>query len=240
MTDTLVLCYHAVSPTWPAALSVTPDAFARQLRMLDRAGYVGATFSDAVMAPPARRTVAITFDDAYRSELALAAPLLQELGWPATVFVPTDHVDAGGPMVWPGIDQWVESPYVDELLPLSWDEVRRLAQEGWEIGSHTCSHPRLTQIQDDQLGDELARSRRRIEEELQAPCTSVAYPYGDVDGRVVAAAREAGYRTGAGLPPHWRPERPMVIPRVGIWHNDRLWRAVLKAAVPVRRLQGHR
>ena len=51
MSDVLVLCYHAVSPRWPADLSVTPEAFERQLQLLVGRGYRGATFHDAVTSP---------------------------------------------------------------------------------------------------------------------------------------------------------------------------------------------
>ena len=43
MSDVLVLCYHAVSPSWPAPMSIAPDAFERQLRFLVRRGYRAAT-----------------------------------------------------------------------------------------------------------------------------------------------------------------------------------------------------
>ena len=71
----LVLTYHAVSEKWPAALSVIPDRLEWQLRTLLDRGYRGATFSEAVSAPPAPRTLAVTFDDAYRSVLRLAFPI---------------------------------------------------------------------------------------------------------------------------------------------------------------------
>ena len=89
MSDVLVLCYHAVSAEWPAGLSVTPERLEAHLAGLLARGYRGATFRDAVLNPPATRTVAVTFDDAYRSVLDLAAPLLRRLGIPGTVFVPT-------------------------------------------------------------------------------------------------------------------------------------------------------
>jgi peptidoglycan/xylan/chitin deacetylase (PgdA/CDA1 family) len=107
MTDVLVLCLHAVSPRWPADLSITPERLERLLTGLVRRGYRGATFRDAVSAPTAPRTVAVTFDDAYRSVIELAFPILKQLGLPGTVFVPTDWAGAEKPMVWPGIDHWV-------------------------------------------------------------------------------------------------------------------------------------
>src|SRR5205085_9051635 len=86
LSDVLVLCYHAVSPTWGASLSVTPDEFESQLRTLLRRGWRGATFRDAVLRPPWPRTLAVTFDDAFLSVLELAHPILARLGLPATVF----------------------------------------------------------------------------------------------------------------------------------------------------------
>jgi peptidoglycan/xylan/chitin deacetylase (PgdA/CDA1 family) len=101
-SDPLVLCYHAVSERWPADLSLTPTAFEEQLALLARRGYRGVTFSEAVARGEAR-TVAITFDDAYRSVLELGKPLLDRHGWPGTVFVPTDWAGTERPMAWPGI-----------------------------------------------------------------------------------------------------------------------------------------
>ena len=57
----------ALSETWPAALSIEPDVFEQHLDLLVKRGYVGATFERAITDPPAPRTVAVTFDDAFRS-----------------------------------------------------------------------------------------------------------------------------------------------------------------------------
>ena len=80
MSDVVVLCYHAVSPDWPAQMSVTPERFEQQLKLLVGRGYRGATFAQAATAPPHRRTVAVTFDDGLRSVLERAFPLLERLG----------------------------------------------------------------------------------------------------------------------------------------------------------------
>src|SRR5438105_523916 len=114
MPDVLVLCYHATSEDWPAALSVTPERLERQLRLLVGHGYRGSTLERAVFDPPHPRTLAVTFDDAYRSVLTTAKPILDALGLPASVFVPTRFPDTGEPMAWPGIDQWLDGPHRDE------------------------------------------------------------------------------------------------------------------------------
>jgi peptidoglycan/xylan/chitin deacetylase (PgdA/CDA1 family) len=239
MTDILVLCYHAVSSEWPADLSITLERFEAQLDFLVRRGYVGATFERAITNPPGPRTVAITFDDAYCSVLEQALPIMRRLGLPASVYVPTDWPARGGPMSWPGIDHWLGGPHERELCCLTWDELGELAQEGWEVGSHTCSHPHLTRMADEQLAAELERSRAACEDGLGRPCDSIAYPYGDVDARVVAAAAAAGYRYGATLPEtRFKHPEPLDWPRLGIYHADDLRRFRLKVSPLVRRVRG--
>jgi peptidoglycan/xylan/chitin deacetylase (PgdA/CDA1 family) len=239
MTDTLVLCYHALSEHFPAQLSTTPQRFARQLAWLAHRGYRGITFSEAVERPPGR-TVAVTFDDGYQSVLRLGMPILQELGWPATIFVPTDFIGSGRPMSWQGIDRWLGGEYERELVPLSWQELAGLANRGWEVGSHTRSHPRLTQLDDPTLQRQLSDSRASCELRLARPCSSLAYPYGDVDERVVLAATAAGYRSAAALPGPAGAARPMEWPRVGVYLKDSQARFSVKTSAFVRRIGRYR
>jgi peptidoglycan/xylan/chitin deacetylase (PgdA/CDA1 family) len=228
VTDVLVLCYHAVSPTWPAALSVTPEAFSRQLRSLTRRGWRGATFQEAVLRPQWPRTLAVTFDDAFLSVLECAHPILSELGLPGTVFAPTSFLEQRQALSWPGIDHWSRTQSSAELQGMSWDDLARLAADGWEIGSHTRTHPRLTQLDDTALQAELVQSRQECEQRLGRPCASVAYPYGDVDARVAAHANRAGYRCGACLSSNLGPLGLHRWPRVGVYHDDLPWRFALK------------
>lgn len=237
MSDVLVLCYHAVSPSWPADLSVTPDALERQLGGLVARGYRGATFADVVARRPTGKTVVVTFDDAYRSVGTLAGPVLDRLGLPATVFVPTAWPGRGEPMTWPGIDHWLATEHRDELVPHTWDELRALRDRGWEIAAHTDSHPHLTTLGDDDLARELAVARARVEQELGAPCTTIAYPYGDQDARVRAAAAGAGYAGGAALGLSLREGDPLAWPRVGVYHGDDDRRFRAKVNVPLRRIR---
>jgi peptidoglycan/xylan/chitin deacetylase (PgdA/CDA1 family) len=240
VTDAIVLCYHALSPTWEADLSTTPQRFEQQLTLLAERGYRGATFSEVVAAKGREKVLAVTFDDAYLSVLKLAKPILDRLGFPASVFAPTDGVDAGGVLSWPGIDQWLGGPHEHELTPMSWEQLRALAVGGWEIGSHTATHPHLTQLDDARLRDELTRSRAACEERLGAACTTLAYPYGDVDARVVAAAASAGYETAAALPKRLSSCDPLDWPRIGVYFADDDRRFRLKVSPVARRLRRSR
>ena len=220
MKQPLVLCYHAISPTWSAGLSVTPEAFERQISYLLRRGWGATTFGDVVRAAPAR-TIAVTFDDAFASVKTYALPILRRLGVPATVFVPTDYISRQAPLAWLGLDQWDDGPDAAELTPMTWDDLGELADLGWEVGSHTRTHPLLTRVRDDAaLAAELRASREECAERIGRPVTSIAYPYGDVDDRVQAQTRQAGYAAAAAL--GWPSGRvdPFRYPRIGVYNKD--------------------
>jgi peptidoglycan/xylan/chitin deacetylase (PgdA/CDA1 family) len=199
--------------------------------MLVERGYRGATFTDAITAPVSGRTLVVTFDDAARSVAGLAVPIMARLGLPGTVFVPTSFPDVGRPIAWPGQEDWAGTEHEHELACMSWAELGDLADRGWEIGSHTRSHPRLTGLDDEALREELRGSLEDCEAHLGQPCRSLAYPYSDFDDRVMHAAREAGYLAAGTVPRE--PVAPDTLrwPRVGVYRGDsarrlaaRIWR----------------
>jgi peptidoglycan/xylan/chitin deacetylase (PgdA/CDA1 family) len=259
-SDLLVLCYHAVSESWPADLSVTPDALDRQLAELSGKGYRGASFAEALSAwrggvhvgehangrsdvsgdVLGNRVVSVTFDDAYRSVLELAKPALDRYGYKGTVFVATDWPGRERPMRWPGIDCWLGTAHERELDALSWAELRALADDGWEIGSHTCSHPHLPELDDERLAKELADSKATVEREIGMPCASLAYPYGDADERVLAATEAAGYRWACTIPRVLAAPRPLAWPRAPIYYGDDMKRFRAKVSPRLRGLRSSR
>ncbi len=161
-----------------------------------------------------------------------ALPILRDLGIPATVFVPTGYVGLSPPMAWPGTDHWVGGPYERELTCMSWDDLRGLAAEGWEIASHTRTHPLLTETDDIELESELSASREECSHEIGAPCEWLAYPYGAHDERVRQATRDAGYAAAAAL--EYGPRDALRWPRVGVYRKDDLRRFRLKVSPAVR------
>lgn len=220
MSEVLVLCYHAISPHWSAGLAVTPEAFERQVSNLVRKGWRSATFTDVVRRTPASKTVVITFDDAFASVKRHAQPVLSALGITATVFAPTDYVSRQAPLAWPGLAQWERTCDAEELTPMSWDDLRELSELGWEVGSHTRTHPLLTQLDDDALAKELRGSLEECSERIGRPVTSVAYPYGGVDDRVEAQAQRAGYEGAAALAWPAADLDRYRYPRVGVYQQD--------------------
>lgn len=230
-----MLGYHGISRDWPEPLTVTPAALRDGLQLLLRRGWVGTTFTKAVLDTGKKRTLAVTFDDAYRSVIEQAHPVLQSLGIPATVFVPTVYADRGDLLTFGTLQRWAGTEWEEELRCMGWDELRELQASGWEIGSHTETHPRLSGLDDRALAKELRGSKERCEAELGRPCASLAYPYSDVTPRVVDGVRQAAYEAAAtvevGLPPtsslyEW--------PRVGVYRSDGRLRLGLKTSPAVR------
>lgn len=221
----LVLCYHAVSETWIHSLSVPPRLLAAQLRALLR--WYRPLSADDVLSGH-RRGLHITFDDAFRS-VANAVPILTQLGVPATVFACSDYAVDGRPLAVPELASEA-SARPAELATMTWDELRELTRSGFEIGSHTRSHPHLPNLDDASLRRELSESREQIEDELRTRCRVLAYPFGDQDERVRDAARRAGYTAAFALPGNFRRPDEFAIPRFGIWRRDRVLRTAAKIA----------
>jgi peptidoglycan/xylan/chitin deacetylase (PgdA/CDA1 family) len=209
-----------------APLGVSEAALAEQLAFLKQRNYVGLTFSECERSrtegslPP--RAVVITFDDGYRST-SKAKPILDAAGFPATVFVVTGFVDSGEPLFWHGLD----SLDANERFPLSWADLERLADDGWEIGSHTVTHPLLSNLDDRLVTRELEVSRAAIERRL-GECDTLAYPYGWPDNRIASAAARAGYRAACTLTGAHVFDGPFLRPRVGLGIHDTGLRLRLK------------
>jgi peptidoglycan/xylan/chitin deacetylase (PgdA/CDA1 family) len=211
----------------------------RQIAYLVGRGWKASTFTEAVLDPPADRTLAITFDDAFASVIDRALPILSALDAPATVFAPTGFMDARQPLSWPGIDHWAQTEHASELTSMDWSDLRALAERGWEVGSHTRTHPDLATAGEVEVREQLEHSRKECEDHLTRACTSLAYPYGSTTEEVVRSAREAGYAAAATLGPSPRGiADPHWYPRIGVYHVDSDVR--FRAKVAARRVQGSR
>jgi peptidoglycan/xylan/chitin deacetylase (PgdA/CDA1 family) len=211
-----------------------------QLAELRRRGHVGFTLREWERLREAgslpQRSVVVTFDDGYASTLR-AKPILDSLGYPATVFPVLRFVDSAEPLGWPGIDHWRDSEFAPELQPLTWAQLEGLVEAGWEVGSHTLCHPLLVSLDDATLRTELRDSRLGISAKLGA-CDTIAYPYGEADERVARAAADAGYAAGCTLTRFHLNDEAHLRPRVGLFTADRGMRLRLKLSALGRAMRG--
>jgi peptidoglycan/xylan/chitin deacetylase (PgdA/CDA1 family) len=103
-----------------------------------------------------------------------------------------------------------------ERLFLTWDEVRQMSTRGIDFGSHTCSHPVLTELDSRELLDELARSKNQIEEMLGRPVKGIAYPDGCFSDEVKTVATQLGYRWALQTRRYLKDYDGLAIPRIRI------------------------
>ena len=190
-----VFLYHAVTETPGdiiAPYTVSPDEFARQLDAIIEAGYRCITFSelmDAFALGPAKEKVAvITFDDGYADFVENALPLLTERNLVSTMYLTTafmaeDRDGFNGP--------------TDKML--SFSQIPEMVAAGTEIGAHSHSHPELDTCRRLRLFDEVNRPKILLEDALQAPVRSYAYPHGYNGPRVQAMVKRIGYDNAAGV-----------------------------------------
>ncbi|MBI4003952.1 MAG: polysaccharide deacetylase family protein [Candidatus Omnitrophica bacterium] len=184
-----ILGYHSVGDG-QSDLSIPREGFRRHVEWLVRHGYRMLTlrqlwaFVEAHGKPPAR-SVVLTFDDGFRGVVRHAAPVLAEHGVAATVFLVTDYI---------GKTNAYDRPLAAPELPLmDWDEVERLKRLGWDIQSHGKRHLPLVQLEPSALDEELAGSKRALEQRLGDAVEFFCYPHGAFDGPALAAVARAGY-----------------------------------------------
>lgn len=217
------LCYHSVADPGPPFTSIGQEAFQQQLGTLRRLGFRSGGHDDLARMAQGQRVdgklVFLTFDDGYVDNYATARPLLEAHGFRALVFLLPPRVDRGGFLDWPRVERRAAA-HPEVMRSLTWPMVDSMAEAGHEFGSHTLSHPMLTELSDEELRQELFDSRARIRERL-GRCDSIAYPFGVWSRRVAKAAADAGYSYGFTLP-DWSQMSAdrLTIPRIMVDHRD--------------------
>lgn len=138
----------------------------------------------------------ISFDDGFAGVVRNAVPILVDHGMTATLFVATAFVEADFNDVVSYCTRIMG--YAAPIEIASWAELRQAQAAGFEIGSHTHSHARLSEVSGDpnRMVIELKSSKALIEQNLGVPCISIAWPFGtnaDIDDRALVAIQRAGY-----------------------------------------------
>jgi peptidoglycan/xylan/chitin deacetylase (PgdA/CDA1 family) len=141
--------------------------------------------------PIADRLFHLSIDDGLDSVHRNAFPVLRALGIPATIFVPTALVGASH-------DRLRASEWIPEARPMDWDQIRAMRDAGFEIGTHTRHHVRLSDISHDaqRLDDEISGAKHDLEVALGEPCRYMSWPFGlhdDMDDAGLRAIERAGY-----------------------------------------------
>lgn len=190
-------------------LTLPTGLFTRQLTEL-RAGGFGGTI--------------ITFDDGDASSLAALEPLRTH-GFQAVQFLVSSRL--GKKNDWDG----------SGAVLMNETQVREWLAAGHLIGSHTLTHARLPALPPDEARDEIATSKRRLEDRFGVPVDQFAYPWGEWNERLADQVAAAGYHRAFTIEPGVNtPDTPrFALRRHTVWCAFRrpreLWLALTSLAM---------
>lgn len=196
MSRVLILMYHIIDEPQAAIeqkYCCPPARFAEQMRWLRSSGrrlLALDQMADCIdrRTPVEDGSVVVTFDDGFDATVRNALPVLSLHRVPATMFLLSDRFGAS--------NDWMEGRGFPRRPLLSPGAAQDLLAAGVTIGSHTRTHPRLPEIDNARIDDEIRGSKNSLEDRLSRPVEHFAYPYGQYDERARAAVQRAGFRTG--------------------------------------------
>jgi peptidoglycan/xylan/chitin deacetylase (PgdA/CDA1 family) len=209
------LVYHSIGKTLPEKdpqrMHIDPDDFRSHLRYIARS----------------KEEIEITFDDGFKNVFKHAYPLLKEYGLTATFFLTTHFID--------GVIDSRKIWNIEKIMrPLSWGELKEMALSGMKIGSHGRSHANLAGLAPSEAEEEIAGSKKRIEERLGIPVTEFSYPIGahgafnNTTGAIVSrCGYERAYTNVMGL--NGRPDDDIyALKRIRVNTEDGVFRLRMK------------
>ena len=192
-----ILAYHSVNGENQGC--VTRSNFLKQMQYLHDQDIKVMSLEDMVhnlseMNVP-EKCLVLTFDDGYKAVYDIAFPILKDLKFTATIFLPTGRIEKT-------LD-WDKSDGVFGAPLMSWREIEEMGLSGIEFGAHSETHPHLPQIGPEECRKEIAHSKAKIEEATGKPVSFFAFPYGDYNENIKNIVRESGFTgactTGPGL-----------------------------------------
>lgn len=179
---TVVLTYHRVRDDGRHTdISVSVKQFERQLKYLSNA-FIIAPLGQAVRWIQnghhfTNDVVSVTFDDGYEDNYTHALPLLWRYKTPATIFLVSDLIDRSDQM-------------------LSTEQIKAMQAFQIDFGSHTASHPVLSEQPVHEINMEIQHSKKELENALDTPISMFAYPKGKrrhYNAAAISALKKAGY-----------------------------------------------
>src|SRR4051794_269450 len=197
-----ILEYHVLGQPegevpYPDLYVSRPD-FRKQMDWLEEQGYQAVTLEQVEDAwyhggtLPSKPMV-ISFDDGYRPQYTFALPTLRKHGWPGVLNLKAEGSD------------------------LYESNVEAMLAAGWELAAHTINHSDLTTLEGESLEEEVAGSRKILQDEYGVPVENFCYPSGRFDSTVIAAVEAAGYAGATTEIPGWATkDHPYELARIEV------------------------
>jgi peptidoglycan/xylan/chitin deacetylase (PgdA/CDA1 family) len=190
-----ILFYHRVADDRDE-LAVKQAAFAEQMDYLASEAYRVVDVLSAIdlldSGEPLARTVALTFDDGFLDVAEHALPILSERGFQATVFVAPAVTDGRASFSW----------YREQPPLLTWDDILELDRDGTlRFEAHSLTHPNLPALDAEAAKEEVAGSKRELENRLGRLVGAFSYPSGLFGVREQKIVADAGFRIAVSCEP---------------------------------------
>lgn len=219
-----ILLYHRILPRSDARFdgyAVTPQRFLAQMAWLKRQGFRTVDLSTGLALvrsaqPGSERVCVVTFDDGTEDNYSQAFPILQALGFTATVFM---------------LPQFAGQNHQGQHY-LNWDQIGEMADAGWRFESHGWSHQDLTTLSEAEIDHEAGESKRLLEQRLNRPVRYFAYPFGLRSEAVSGCLARWGYEGACGGTPELDGRVPDCwnVGRTEIFQTDGALRFAFKVA----------
>ncbi|MCX5677940.1 MAG: polysaccharide deacetylase family protein [Candidatus Omnitrophica bacterium] len=212
----VVLVYHSIGDIDPSSdpqkINVTPERFEEQMRYLSTCG----------------RSYLLTFDDGFENVYTNAFPLLKRYGARSILFITTDFIDSRL-----GSDRLFNN--AQPLRPLTWAQVKDMSSCGVEIGSHSCTHKTMSDLDEKSASHEASASRERIRDMVGCDVRYFSYPFGSrrsFNKATERLLRDAGYSKAftniMGMDNS--EEEPFVARRIRVYGTDNIFRFKMKVS----------
>ncbi len=172
-----ILMYHKVSNDEAKGnYIVSIEAFEDQMRYLSENGFKTVVPEEIryLNEKPTHKLIMITFDDGFETDYTRAYPILKKYGFRAVCFITTDFVSKKG--------------------HLTWEQIKKLKEEGFSIQSHSHTHPLFGMLEASVIRKEISISKKIIEDKLNMNVISLALPGGSHPGNIKEIAQEQGYQ----------------------------------------------
>lgn len=226
MTRFTILMYHMISKPLSneeVKYACPPELFDRHMSKLRQSGFnpislklIDDHFNLGAEIP--NNSVIITLDDGFEDNYLNALPILKKHNIPATIFLTTGYLGA--------TNAWMTKRGFPERKMLNWEQIQEMSQHNIEFGAHTISHPRLPEIDNEAVSNEISISKQTIETTLGKRCNFFAYPFGlfsaenrnqvDRAGFSLACSTRSGFNT--------TDRDALTLHRIEVYGNDPWWK----------------
>ena len=190
---TPVLVYHSIDNS-KSYISMSKEMFANQMSFLKQTGWDVISLEqfmgrDQYYRSNPQKVLVLTFDDGLDNFYKIVWPILEQYGFSATMFIPTDYIGKKS--------DWYEDYDLIPQTVMGWPELKELYHQGIDIQSHGCSHQILTKLSTADLYKDVKKSKNILEQGLGKEVNLFCYPNGIYNQQTITALKTAGYKGAA-------------------------------------------